>query len=158
MQLNFLFLVILILIFLQDLKERKVYLWLLIVAFILSGYLFYQQTILQLYLLHISTNALVFLMLILVLFLYSKFKMKLKLSDALGFGDILFFLVFVFGFPVETFLLLFVSSLVFSLILYQVLKPKLSKKTIPLAGLQALFLFLILFINLAFNIVNLYSI
>ena len=154
----YIFLLLLLGVFIQDFRERKVYLWLLIIAFMLSGYIFYQQTMVQLYLLHISMNAVVFLMLILVLFLYSKFKMKLKLSDALGFGDILFFLVFVFGFPVETFLLLFVSSLVFSLILYLVLKPKLSKKTIPLAGLQALFLFLILFINLAFNIVNLYSI
>ncbi|AUC13862.1 hypothetical protein BTO06_01260 [Tenacibaculum sp. SZ-18] len=84
--------------------------------------------------------------------------MRLSFSQALGFGDILFFLVFVFGFPVKTFLWLFVSSLVFSMILYFITKSKMKEETVPLAGFQALFLFLILFINLIFNIHSLYAI
>ncbi|WP_348712023.1 hypothetical protein [Tenacibaculum sp. 190524A05c] len=82
----------------------------------------------------------------------------MSLFEALGLGDILFFLVFAIGFPVETFLLLFITSLLFSLIIFISLKAKLRHKTVPLAGFQALFLFLILFINLAFDIVNLYTI
>ena len=158
MQLSFLFLVILILIFLQDIKERKVYIWLLIVAIILNGVLYYQNTIHQLFLLNISINLILIFLLIFILFLYTKFKMKINLSLALGLGDVLFFFVFAVGFPIETFLLLFISSLIFSLILFILIKSELKNKTVPLAGLQALFLVLILFINLAFNIVNLYSI
>lgn len=82
----------------------------------------------------------------------------MELSQALGFGDILFFLVFAVGFPLETFLWLFVSSLVFSLIFHILTKGIRKDETIPLAGFQALFLFVILFINLAFGIVNLYTI
>lgn len=157
MQLNFLFLIILILIFLQDIKERKVYIWLLIVAIILNGVLYYQQTLQQLFFLHISINLILILLLLLILFLYTKFKMKINFFKALGLGDILFFLVIAVGFPVETFLLIFVSSLVFSLVLFLFLKSKLKQNTVPLAGFQALFLFLILFINLALDIVNLYT-
>ncbi|MFY7669779.1 prepilin peptidase [Tenacibaculum sp. MEBiC06402] len=158
MELSYLFILLLLLVFLQDIKERKVYLWLLVSTIILNGVIYYQQTILELFLLHISINLILILLLMLLLLLYVKFKMKMNFSQALGFGDILFFLVFALGFPLETFLYLFVASLIFSLILFLIVKPILKHKTIPLAGFQALFLFLILFINLAFNIVNLYSI
>ena len=67
-----------ILIFLQDIKERKVYIWLLIVAIILNGVLYYQQTVKQLFLLHISINLILILLLFLILFLYTKFKMKMS--------------------------------------------------------------------------------
>ncbi|CAL2085593.1 Type IV leader peptidase family protein [Tenacibaculum sp. 190524A05c] len=154
----YLFLLILLGIFYQDIKERKVFIWLLVLAIGCNGVLYYQQTLQQLFFLHISINSILILILLLILFVYTKFKMKMSLFEALGLGDILFFLVFAIGFPVETFLLLFITSLLFSLIIFISLKAKLRHKTVPLAGFQALFLFLILFINLAFDIVNLYTI
>lgn len=152
-----LFLLLLSIIY-QDVKERRVYLWVLIASILINGIVYYQETAKQLFVLHVTLNIILVSLLSLILWVYTKFKMKVKLSEALGIGDVIFFLVFAVGFPLKTFLWLFVSSLVFSLILHILTKSIRKDETIPLAGFQALFLFVILFINLAFDIVNLYTI
>jgi len=83
--------------------------------------------------------------------------MKKTINEGIGLGDILFFIALAVSFPIITFLILFSLSLLFSLLLFVILKPSLKQKIAPLAGLQALFLFIILFINLTFNFVNLYA-
>ncbi len=84
--------------------------------------------------------------------------MHKKFEDTLGLGDVLFFIALGIGFPTLTFLVLLATSLIFSLLIYLIIKSNLKSKKVPLAGFQALFIFIILFINLMFNIVNIYTV
>jgi len=141
----------------QDIKERSVYLWILIATMLLIGFLHYQHSLSGLFLSSILLNIAIVLTIIFILFLYAKFKIKLALQDTFGFGDLLFFLTIAIGFPTITFVVLFSFSLFFSLILFLVVKKKLKHKTVPLAGLQALFFSLIFLLNWAFNFINIYQ-
>lgn len=153
----YIYLILLLIIFYQDYKERKVSAWALITIILLGGAIYYIKTLPSLYLLNISTNIGFIFIIVSVLYLYSKFKMKKTINEGIGLGDILFFIALAVSFPIITFLILFSLSLLFSLLLFVILKPSLKQKIAPLAGLQALFLFIILFINLTFNFVNLYA-
>jgi len=142
----------------QDFNERKVTVLLFILLIILGGYIHYTTQFTVMFLFSLMLNFSIVLLLILILLGYVKFVMKKKLSDAIGLGDFLFFGVLSVSFPTVSFILLFCSSLIFSLIVFTILKPKMKIKTVPLAGLQALFLFLTMGINLLLNIVDLYLI
>ncbi len=141
----------------QDFRERKVYLFLLIGLAIVMALFYYLKSDTLVYLSNISMNLTVLVVLMGILFLYSKFKLKQTLSTALGLGDVLFFTVIAISFPVATFIIVFTCSLIFSLILYLLLKPTLSKKSVPLAGLQALFFLLIFSFNWMFHFTDLYA-
>ena len=145
-------------VFYQDLKERKVMLFLLLGLLVLGGFLYSQFQLLELFLIHISINMTVVGCILLILFLYTKWVMRRKLFEAFGLGDLLFFLILAVSFPVPTFLIVFSSSLVFSFMVYMVVRPSLKEQTIPLAGFQALFVLLIMTSNLIFNFTDLYRI
>ena len=151
-------LLLLLIVFYSDLKERKVYAFIFIMLIIFGGLQFYQKTTLSLYVFHIVTNISCLIFISTILWLYSKYKMKLPLTKALGIGDLLFFFFMAISFPMPIFLILFSFSLVFSLALFLILKSKLKDQTVPLAGFQALFLFILLFINLTFKLLNLYAV
>ena len=140
----------------QDFRERKVYLLLLIILAIIMALFYYLKSDTLVYLSNISINLTVLLVLMGILFLYSKFKLKQTLNTALGLGDIIFFVVIAISFPVPTFIIVFTCSLIFALVLFLFLKPNLSKKSVPLAGLQALFFLLIFSANWMFHFTNLY--
>ncbi len=141
----------------QDFKERKVYLFLLIGLAIVMSLFYYLKNDTQLYFSNISINLTVLLVLMGILFLYSKFKLKQTLNTALGLGDFLFFVVIAISFPIATFLILFSCSLLFSLVLFLFLKPSLKDNNVPLAGLQALFFLLVFSANWMFHFTNLYA-
>ena len=141
----------------QDVKERKVYLWILITTMFFTGFLHYQHTVPEQFLTTILLNIGVVIVIVFILFLYAKFKIKLALQDTFGFGDLLFFLAIALGFPTITFVVLFSFSLFFSLLLFLVVKKKLKHKTVPLAGMQALFFSLIFLLNWTFNFINIYQ-
>lgn len=141
----------------QDFKERKVYMFLLIALAIVMAQFYYLKSDIQLYLSNISINLTVLLVLMGILFLYSKYKLKQALNTALGLGDVLFFVVIAISFPIPTFIIVFTYSLLFALLLYLILKPKLLKKSVPLAGLQALFFLFIFSLNWSFQFTNLYA-
>lgn len=142
----------------QDIKDRQVYLFLLI-SLIASGLLsFLNNSTIANFINNIITNLSILLVIVLILWFYSKFRMKLELSKALGLGDVLFFIYLAVGFPTITFLVLYSFSLLFSLLLFLILKSKMEEKTVPLAGFQSIFIFVILLVNLATNMLNLYVI
>lgn len=143
-------------VFYQDVKERKVTLLLLFALFIVGGLLNYRHHILELFLISSLINLCVISVIVFILFLYSKFKLKAPLFDVFGVGDLLFFVFMAISFPVSTFLVLFSVSLIFSFVISIVLKQKL-KNLIPLAGLQALFLGAVIGVNMLFTITNLYA-
>lgn len=152
-----LFLLILLIIFNQDIKERQVTFVVLLLGIILGGHLHYTNSFFEFFLFNISINVLLISLISIMLYLYVKLKLQQPFFEAIGVGDILFFLLLAVSFPTISFLVVFSVSLLFSLILFLTVKRKLKKQTVPLAGFQALFLFLILFINLVFDIVPIYA-
>lgn len=156
-KLIYLFLILLLIIFYQDVKERLVSLAVLLITIALGAFLYFKSSFFYIYLFNILTNLLLLLAIIFVIYLYSKLKLKKPFFYSIALGDILFFIILAVSFPTIAFLILFSTSLLFSLMLFLILKSGLAKKTVPLAGFQSLFLFLILFINLIFNIVNIYA-
>ncbi len=140
----------------QDFKERHVFLWVLIAVILLFAGLHLNKTSFQQYLWHSITNLVIIFGIILTLFLYSKFKLKQSLHRTFGLGDILFFIAIALGFPTISFIVLFSFSLFFSLIVYLLLKSRFNHKTVPLAGLQALFFSLIFLLHWTSDFINIY--
>jgi len=148
----------LFLIVIQDFKERQVYLWLFFLTGTTMALLHLNNSMIQPFLLNIGINLLVIFIIISVLYFYATMKMKKSLQHTLGLGDILFFMVLAIGFSTGTFLVLFTFSLIFSLLFFLAIKSNLKYKTVPLAGLQALFIGLVYIANWTFKITNLYAI
>lgn len=153
---NILMVAMLFWVFYEDVKDKKVTLVLLISLFVVGGFLNSQYQIIELFLISSLINFGVILMVTMLLFIYTKVKLKTALFKVFGVGDLLFFAFMAVSFPTTTFLVLFSTSLIFSLILSLIFQKKL-QKLIPLAGFQALFLGLIIGANQLLNIVNLYA-
>ncbi len=158
LSLNIIFIMLLLWVFYQDLKERKVMLFLMLGLLLLGGFLHSSFQLFEIFLLYIGINISVIGCILLILVLYTRWVMKKKLFEVFGLGDLLFFLILAVSFPVPTFLILFSSSLLFAFVAFIALKPSLKESTIPLAGFQALFISLIVTSNLIFNFTNLYRI
>ena len=143
-------------VFYEDLKERKVTIALLMLLFVVGGFLNIKQQVWEVFLISSILNLAVVFSIILILFVYTKLKLKQSLPEAFGLGDVLFFAFMAISFPTTTFLVLFSCSLIFSFIISISFQKQL-KKFVPLAGLQALFLGLILGTNHLFGLMNLYA-
>lgn len=155
---TFFFIVILLGIFFQDMKERKVSLYLFIVAMVLGALLYFQKEPQIVFTLNIGVNLGIVLSIFGIIWAYTQLKLKQKISTAFGLGDLLFFCVLAVSMPIVSFLVVFVFSLLFSLIVFKTLKNSLKEKTVPLAGLQALFFACVLGINSYTNFIDLYAI
>ena len=125
-------------IFFQDFKTRQVYWFLFPLVGFCCGYLHYVTTLKELFLLTILTNFILVSILLFIIVLYVKLKLKAAFKTTFGVGDILFFLAIVFSFPTISFSILFVFSLIFSLLLHFFFK-KSELETVPLAGYMSLF-------------------
>lgn len=127
------------LIFYQDLKERQVY-WFLFPLFgICSAILFYTSTLPELFYIAVGMNFIFISILLLIVFLYSKLKLKSSFNDAFGLGDVLLFIGLIFSFSTISFLIIFVFSLVFALLVHLVIKQYSKLQSVPLAGYISLF-------------------
>lgn len=138
-----LLLLCLLFIFFQDYRDRQVYVFLFPLFGILGTYLFFSSSTLEYYVLSVSINFGIVLIVILLNYLFAKLVLKKKfLREALGLGDILFFLAFTISFPTVSFVNFFVFSILFTFVLHlalsKILKQK--KENIPLAGYMSLFL------------------
>ena len=76
----------------------------------------------------VGINFLVVSVVLLVLYIYALIKLKQSFSTVFGLGDILFFYAFAMGFPSVTFLVLFVFSIFFSLVLHLLLSRNTEEK------------------------------
>lgn len=125
----------------QDFKEREVSWILFPIMGSLLAFLYLNATTFAQYSLFTLTNLLVVSGILLILFLYTKhIARKGFLNVSFGLGDLLFFYAFALGFPTLTFIVLFASSILFSLIVFLFSKGEKEKETIPLAGLMGFFL------------------
>jgi hypothetical protein len=124
----------------QDCKDRKVYWFLYPTIGILVCLL--QIKIVSFYsvLINVAINLLFIAILLLVCYLYAAFRLKKNLlQEVFGLGDVLFFIFIAFSFSIVSFFVLFVFSLLFSLLLHFTLKNRQIEKTVPLAGYMSLF-------------------
>ena len=154
--LNILMILLLFWIFYEDVKDRKITLFLMLFLIALGGFLNFEKQMPTLFFISTLINVLTLFFVISVLWMYAKWKLKKQLFQVFGAGDLLFFVFMAVSFPLATFLVLFSGSLVFSLVLSIILQQKLTK-WVPLAGLQALFLAVVFGMNHVFNFVNLYA-
>lgn len=122
----------------QDLKDRKVYWFLFLAVTLLCGLLHYQNTLPGLFLTATAINLFFVLILVIAVFLYSRIKLKTEMKQVFGSGDLLLFLGLAFSFSSISFMALFSSALVFSLLVHLVLKKN-NPGTVPLAGYMSLF-------------------
>jgi hypothetical protein len=122
----------------QDLKDRKVYWFLFLSVALLCGFLHYQNTLPELFMTATAINLFFVLILVVFVFLYSKLKLKTEMKHVFGSGDLLLFLGLAFSFSSISFMVLFSSALVFSLLVHLVLKKN-NPGTVPLAGYMSLF-------------------
>lgn len=131
---------VLFVIFLQDTKERLVF-WFLYPIVGILGYSIQSNTIGYQYAFINSLINLAFIAILLfVSFLYSKIKLKADfINGSIGIGDILLFIFLSFTFSTIPFLILFVFSLLFSLLLHIYFKNRSEHKNVPLAGYISLF-------------------
>jgi len=156
--LGILFILLLGVLCFQDFKERKVTLILLVLAILLGGVIHVQQQDIEVFLAVIFFNLLIVFTLFLIISMYAKIKMKQPIFNVFGLGDLLFFMALAVSFPTLSFLVIFVFSLIFSWSIFMLIKQHLKEKTVPLAGLQSLFLLLVLIINMVTNRFDLFAI
>lgn len=141
----------------QDIKERKISLLMLITGILLGGaiHYFYQQPIV--WLSNIAANCAFVGVVFGILGLYAKFKMKRPIFEVFGQGDLVFFIVLAVSLPILSFLMVFVFSTIFSLLIFMLLKQKLGAETVPLAGLQSVFLALVCMVDMVAPSLKLYA-
>jgi peptidoglycan/LPS O-acetylase OafA/YrhL len=133
----------LVVVVIQDLNYRKIHVVLPVLVFLFSIVLFNRK--LELKSAIYITNIVFFLLIIGVLVLYMSVKNKKLLNPFdhyFGLGDLLFFLGITPLFLTYNFVLFFILSMVFSIVLQLMIQNKKEDKTIPLAGYSALLLLL----------------
>lgn len=141
--------------FYQDLKYREIHVALPIIMFtaciyllILNKYGSSQIVSLVLY----NMGFLIATFLILILYMSIKNKAFLNpFKNYFGAGDLLFYLGVTPLFLIHNYLLFFILSMVFSIILFYIFKRVLKKDTIPLAGYASLLLVFIIGKDLFLN-------
>lgn len=142
----------------QDLKDRSVVWTLFPLLGLLLAYLHVVHLGFELFLGYAILNILLVSILILLLFLYTRtIAKKPFLNHSFGLGDLLFFYAFALGFPTTTFIILFSGSILFSTLVYLILKLKKPMETIPLAGLMGIFLIGAISFSLFPNTPSLYT-
>ena len=129
-------------VFFQDMKERQVYWFLFPAIGILGGVLFYNNTLNELFMMSVLLNFLCVLILLFIVFVYAHLKLRKSPFKTIGLGDILLFVGLSLSFSSVSFIIIFVSSLVFSMLLHLMVKRKSNFKTVPLAGYMSLFFML----------------
>lgn len=132
-------------VFVQDWKYREIHLLLPIVIFSTS---FFMIPIKSLYLIKITFyNATFFLITLSILTIYMSLKSKKFLNPFqhyFGLGDLLFYIAITPLFLLQNYILFFILSMLFAVLLQLSLKRILKKQTVPLAGFTALFLCMII--------------
>jgi len=152
-----LFITTLTMLFYQDIKERKISVWVLVVGLFLGGILHFLQQTQIVFVSSIVMNITFIALVFGVLCLYAKIILQNNIFEVFGMGDLLFFILLAVSLPILSFLIVFIFSLLFSLLVFILTKRKLKEKTVPLAGLQSLFLILVLLANKFIPKIELYT-
>lgn len=140
--LNTLLLVLLFLIFLQDLKFRAIHIMLPVLIFIVGLYVFYQSN----YDSSILLQNILFLVITffgLYLYLVIKHKKLINPFHLVGIGDFLFFVAIIPYFSTANYILYFITGMLFSILSFLIIKLTSKTNLVPLAGLLALYMIIL---------------
>jgi len=141
----------------QDLKERKVSIWILVLGLVVGGYINYAHQQPIVFLSNTIINSVFVVTVFLILWGYATLKMKKNIFSVFGKGDLFFFMLLAVSLPILSFLMVFIFSIIFALLVFILLKNSMKEKTVPLAGLQALFFGLVLIANNFVPSLNIYA-
>lgn len=139
-----LLLLTLLLVFFQDWKYRRIHVLLPVCIFMVSSYLTYFKSITFK---SIVFNVAFFLITLSILVIYMSLKNKQFLNPFnhyFGLGDLLFYIAITPLFLLPNFILFFILSMIFALLLQVSFKKFTTSDTVPLAGFAALFLVIVL--------------
>ncbi|HAF29430.1 MAG TPA: hypothetical protein DCG75_10325 [Bacteroidales bacterium] len=159
--LKILLLLILVFILYQDLRYQAVSWIFFVVGLALTLIISIKENYLTDLIVNSTINFLFILFQLSVIYLFTWIKFKKKkniFKSVFGLGDLLFLLMIIPLFSPLNFVIFFIASIIFTLFVYTILRSiKIYKKhRIPLAGLQSLFLFIVL-ISQIFSKFNLYN-
>ena len=141
-------------VFIQDIKERQVYWILFPITGLLCAILFYYNTLPELFYSSIILNFIFTFLLVYIIHLYARVKLKTTILKTIGLGDLFLFLALSLSFSTISFIIIFISSLIFSLVLHAATSKNKKIITVPLAGYMSLF-FLITYLTHWSGYVNL---
>lgn len=151
---------ILILVFIivlyQDFNNRLVYWFLYPIIGILAFAIQLYNLPLTIVFFNLGFNLLFVTLILGVSYLYVRYR-NLDFKNAIGIGDILFFVFISCTFSIVSFFVLFVFSLLFSLIVHLVLSDKKEEQTVPLAGYMSLFFGVVYAVSFCCNSTFLYA-
>lgn len=133
-------LVLLTIVLVQDLKDREVSLWVLVLTLVLAiGVSTYENV--HLLKKNVGVNGFLIAIQVLLLYLFLAIKnktLKFSLFRYLGGADVMMFAILIPLIPFYQFLPFYVTCLLFSLVTFLIFKSKKTKHdTVPLAGLMS---------------------
>lgn len=134
----------LIFVFFQDWKYRRIHVVLPLSIFLASLYLIYLKS---LSFKNMLLNTAFFLVTLSILVLYMSLKSRKFLNPFehyFGLGDLLFYVAVTPLFILPNFIVFFILSMIFALVLQLAFKKMMAAHTVPLAGFSALFLGMVL--------------
>lgn len=135
----------LVLIFIQDLKYRRIHVILPIVIFSSAFLIVPLKKYDLVEILFLNTGFFFFTLGILTLYMSLKSKKFLNpFEHYFGLGDLLFYVAITPLFLLKNYILYFILSMLFAILMQLGLKKFIKDETVPLAGFSALFLFIIL--------------
>ncbi len=154
--LKLILLIVFALVLYQDFKSRLVYWFLYPIIGILAFAIQLHNLPLSIALTNLGGNLIFVVLILAISLIYVRFR-KLDFKNTIGVGDILFFLFIAGTFSIVSFFVLFVFSLLFSLILHLVLSNKKEQSTVPLAGYMSLFFGAVYAVSFFWNNTFLYA-
>lgn len=139
-------------IFLQDWKYRRIHIVLPIMIFLISLYTTQINTSISFEI--VSYNSLFFLTTLSFLVIFMSVKNKHFLNpfqNYFGLGDLLFYIAISPLFQLKNYILFFIMSMIFAIVLQLGLKKIIKDNTIPLAGFSAILIMVIIIVDLIFD-------
>lgn len=142
---NISILICLLIVFIQDWKYRRMHLVLPIAIFLFSFFTISTGNIDSIKICLINTFF--FLITLSILIVYMSIKNRRFLNpfeNYFGLGDLLFYIAVSPFFELKNYILFFILSMIFAIVLQLGLKKIIRENTVPLAGFSALLLFLLI--------------
>ena len=143
----------LLIVFFQDWNYRAIHVLLPVLIFLLSYIVIKQKNIFLIK--NILFNVLFFFITFGILIVYMSLKSKSftnPFQNYFGLGYLLFYISISPLFILKNYIIYFILSMLFAIVLQYILQKKMKHVTVPLAGFSSLLLFLLLIIDSLFSI------
>ncbi|MNK23697.1 hypothetical protein D3C87_419950 [compost metagenome] len=140
--------------FFQDIKSRHIHIILPPIVFLGGAYLLLQNLSWNKSVEIIAYNLIFLFLTFFILIIYMSLKNRTfqnPFKNYFGLGDLLFYLAVSPLFVLHNYILFFILSMIFSIVLFFIFKKFLKKDSIPLAGYASLLLLILICKDMLFN-------